>query len=280
MADYDLRVLSLGAGVQSTAVYLMALEGELGTPPDLAIFADTGWEPPAIYEHLSRLEATGGDRIPIHRVSRGNLRDDVIGALDNAGVGHYGQPPLYVRNAANDGTSAADVGGTLWRKCTTDYKIEPIQKEIRRVLGYQPRQRVAKRAQQWFGISMDEAHRMRDSRVPWIDNHYPLIDLRMSRVDCLSWLQAHGWPKPRKSSCIGCPYHSNSMWAEMRDRYPEEWADAVQFDRTLRTGKLPGVTGDAYLHRRMMPLPDAVDSTHDPDQIDLFGNECEGLCGV
>jgi 3'-phosphoadenosine 5'-phosphosulfate sulfotransferase (PAPS reductase)/FAD synthetase len=41
------RVISLGAGVQSTTVLLLAHRGELpGGPVDYAIFADTGWEPP------------------------------------------------------------------------------------------------------------------------------------------------------------------------------------------------------------------------------------------
>lgn len=48
-----LRILSLGAGVQSTTLALMAAHGEIGAMPDCAIFADTGWEPKAVYEHLA-----------------------------------------------------------------------------------------------------------------------------------------------------------------------------------------------------------------------------------
>jgi hypothetical protein len=42
-------VLSLGAGVQSTTLALMAAHGEVGPMPDCAIFADTCWEPKAVY---------------------------------------------------------------------------------------------------------------------------------------------------------------------------------------------------------------------------------------
>src|SRR6185437_14311153 len=73
-SDRPLRVISLGAGVQSTVVYLLACDGQLG-PVDAAIFADTGWEPRAVYDHLGRLEDHGGAAIPIHRVSGGDLRD-------------------------------------------------------------------------------------------------------------------------------------------------------------------------------------------------------------
>ena len=43
--DYDLRILSLGAGVQSSALYRMAVMGEIGPKPSYAIFADTKNEP-------------------------------------------------------------------------------------------------------------------------------------------------------------------------------------------------------------------------------------------
>jgi len=46
-----LRALSLGAGVQSTTLALMAAHGEIGPMPDCAIFADTGWEPQALGVH-------------------------------------------------------------------------------------------------------------------------------------------------------------------------------------------------------------------------------------
>ncbi len=50
--NYDLKVLSLGAGVQSSVMLLMADRGLLGDKPDVAIFADTQWEPKEVYEHL------------------------------------------------------------------------------------------------------------------------------------------------------------------------------------------------------------------------------------
>ena len=49
-ADYDLRTLSLGAGVQSSTLYLLAVTGELPLP-DVAIFAHTQSEPTWVYEH-------------------------------------------------------------------------------------------------------------------------------------------------------------------------------------------------------------------------------------
>lgn len=66
-----LRVLSLGAGVQSTTLALMAAHGEIGPMPDCAIFADTGWEPAAVYEHLAWLRSPNVLPFPVHIISGG-----------------------------------------------------------------------------------------------------------------------------------------------------------------------------------------------------------------
>lgn len=55
MASEAISVLSLGAGVQSTTLLLMACHGEFDEQPVEAIFADTGWEPAAVYRHLDWL---------------------------------------------------------------------------------------------------------------------------------------------------------------------------------------------------------------------------------
>ena len=52
----SLTVISLGGGVQSSVMALMANEGAFDRIPDCAIFADTRWEPPSIYEHLGVAE--------------------------------------------------------------------------------------------------------------------------------------------------------------------------------------------------------------------------------
>lgn len=63
MSEPTIRTLSLGAGVQSTTLLLMSLDGTL-PKVDYAIFADTGWEPQRVYDHLDRITAlaTGGGR--------------------------------------------------------------------------------------------------------------------------------------------------------------------------------------------------------------------------
>jgi hypothetical protein len=119
---------------------------------------------------------------------------------------------------------------------------------------------------------------MRKSDVAYIVNRYPLVDRRLSRSDCILWLRQHGYPIPAKSACLGCPYHSNDTWREMKRSRPGEWQETVAFDKAVRRG-LPGVKGEAFLHRSLLPL-DLVDlrSAAERGQLQMpgFSDECSG----
>jgi len=263
----------------------MACQGELLPCPDVAIFSDTGWEPTEVYEHLEKLKAHGD--IPINVVSAGNIRDDVVGYVTSwreDGSGWLrGQPPMYVRipdEVSKMNNKAPDKGGYLWRQCTEKYKIKPIRDEIRRLLGYKKGKHVRKLAHQYFGISFDEMQRMKYSRVAWIENRYPLVDMRMSRAKCIEWLEKNGWYNVEKSACIGCPYHDNKMWRHMKNNRPGQWADAVEFDKTMRDGPYPNTKGQVYLHAEMIPLDQVDLSTLEDNEQLSFLDECEGMCGV
>jgi hypothetical protein len=272
-----LRLLSLGAGVQSTTLALMAAEGGGGL--DGAIFADTGWEPQRVYDHLDRLEdALLAAGIPLYRVSNGDLRRDAIDP------GHrYASIPYFVRNP--DGSE-----GMGRRQCTNEYKITPINRKVRELLGAKPpdfRRGVPRGnvAEQWIGFSTDEIGRVsnRGRRVLYLEPRYPLLELGMSRDDCTAWLAARGWTSVTKSACIGCPYHGNRQWRELRDQHPDEWADAVAFDAAIRKGGARGLplNGEAFLHRSRVPLalapidhrtrPERLAEQGDPDGCSPYG---------
>jgi hypothetical protein len=266
-----LRVLSLGAGVQSTTMLLMGLRGEFGELPDVAIFADTGWEPASVYAHLDWLEAEVTP-FPIQRVGKGNIREDALNPLKR-----FAPMPLYTIPTGDKRE------GQARRQCTREYKIEPVTRYVRRdILGTKPRARIAKgiEVEMWMGISLDEAQRMKPNREKWITNRWPLIELRMNRRDCLRWLEDNGYPEPPKSACIGCPYTDNGRWREMKESSPGEFADAVAFDADIRKG-LRGFSQDAYLHRSLVPLSEVdLRTAEDMGQMDAFTDECEGMCGV
>jgi hypothetical protein len=276
MTALTLRTISLGAGVQSTVLALMTADGTL-PKVDAAIFADTGWEPRRVYDHLGRLEVVLKEAgIPLHRVSNGHLRNDAIDPDHR-----YASIPYFVRNP--DGTD-----GMGRRQCTSEYKLSPINRKVRELLGAAPPdfRRVSKGrvAEQWIGFSTDEVTRVSDKDgVSYITKRYPLLELGMSRKDCERWLRAHGWTEVAKSACIGCPYHGNRQWRELRDQYPDEWVDAVAFDEAIRKGGSRGLplNGEAYLHRSRVPLAvapiDRVTRTEWADrQLDLFDLDEDG----
>jgi len=133
-----------------------------------------------------------------------------------------------------------------------------------------------------MNISNDEAARMKPSNVKYIVNRWPLIEQRMSRWDCLRWLERKGYPTPAKSSCIGCPFHNDAHWKAMRDNDPEAWRDAVEIDKIIRDGGTQrGIRSQQFMHRSGKPL-DKVDlsTAEDRGQLNMFNNECEGMCGV
>lgn len=266
-----LTVLSLGAGVQSSTLYLMAVAGEFGDErPAAAVFADTQWEPAAVYAWLAELERIGGAVIPIHRVTVGNIRRD---ALDPAH--RFASMPLFTTSARSDR------GGQLRRQCTREYKVTPVVQFVRRtMLGLAAGRSLPAdvTVELWLGISTDEATRMKPNRAAGFQNRWPLIERHMSRRSCSLWLERHGYPIPPKSACIGCPYTDNARWREMQRDRPDEFADAVAFDAAIRlaVGSEP-----AFLHRSLTPLSEIDFSTAEElGQLNHFENECEGMCGV
>lgn len=262
------RFLSLGAGVQSSTLALMIAHGEL-EPVDAAIFADTGWEPKKVYVWLDWLEKQLP--FPVHRVQRSNLREDLIARKNSTGQ-RFAAVPWHMVMPNGDRAMGR-------RQCTKEYKIEPLVKKERELLGLVPRQRAkGLLCETWIGISTDEAMRMKSSQWGWKKHRWPLIEKGMSRWDCLQWMERKGYPLPPKSSCIGCPYHSDHEWRSIRDD-PEAWADALEMDEVIRTQNR--MAGTQYMHRSCVPLKDADLSTAaDHGQVDMFNNECEGMCGV
>ena len=273
------RVLNLGAGVQSSCLALMAERGELpgGVRPDVAVFADTGWEPPSVYEHLEWLK--GQLRFPVETVSAGNIRENLMEGRQPDGKPYLGIPAHLVKP---DGKRSI-----ARRQCTDDYKIKPIQSWIRQWLGVPKGKLVPKRLQveMWMGISADEIERQKDSRDVWIDKRYPLIEIGASRSQLLTWFMDNypGRYLPR-SACVGCPYKGDSEWKWLKETYPDSFQEAVEVDSALRlTPKVRDAitaNGDsAYIHGSGVPLAE-VDFSATMDYDDLMRQECEGLCGI
>lgn len=267
-----LRVLSLGAGVQSTTIALMMAHGEIA-PAERGIFADTQSEPAAVYRHLEQLLPKLP--FPVDIVTAGDLGAEILACASGEGR-NDARPPFYVKN--KDGSR-----GILRRQCTGDYKIDIIRKRVRDLLGVRPGQRVpaGHHVTQVIGISLDEAGRMKISRDKWQSNEYPLVERRLTRWDCELWLRRNGYSIPPKSACVFCTYRRAKEWRRLRDESPEDFARAIQIDRAIRAPGYGRLVGECYVHDSMVPLEEVDFSTDEErGQPNLWDDECEGMCGV
>lgn len=253
--------ISLGAGVQSSAMLLLALKGKFGKQPDVAIFADTQWEPKWVYEWLERLKAFVNP-FPIVTVTEGDIRKPLYTKSNGE---RFAPMPFYLRSGLNK-------AGMGRRQCTGDYKIKPLRRWVRENGGS---------AEMWIGISTDEAHRMKPSNVGYIENVYPLIEIGFSRLDCENYLLELVGEVPKKSSCIGCPFHGDAYWAELRRESPDEFKQACEYDSSIRN--FQSMRSERYIHRSLRPLHSINEFMHETQGrmfFDQFGNECEGMCGL
>lgn len=271
------KVLSLGAGVQSTVMALMAETGWKGMQkPDIAIFADTKWEPPLVYEHLEWLKKQLSYKVVT--VSAGDIRQNVLEGITPDGH-NFLDIPVFLINT--DGTKSVAA-----RQCTNHYKITPIHKKLREILKLKPGRRAPKNVQveMWMGISLDEAHRMKPSRDEWITNRYPLMEMELTRSDLQEWFHERYPDRPLpRSACVGCPFHTDTEWKWLKENDPASFKDAVFVDRAIRDiPKLRGsLRGEGYLHRDRKSL-DSIDFTtnNGGGGDDTMMGECEGMCGV
>lgn len=274
--------LSLGAGVQSSTIALMAKHGEITPMPDAAIFADTQAEPASVYKWLDWLEPQLP--FPVIRVTRGDMTSESLIIKDRKdGTGRWSKSliPAFIQN--KDGTK-----GIMGRQCTYSYKVEQLERAAR-LHGKVKRGQKNVTVTQWIGISWDEIQRIKPSRVAWSQHRWPLVELRMGRRDCLKWMESHGYPKPPRSACVYCPFHSDNEWRRLRDQEPEEFQRAIRFEKDLQEvkAKTERMRGVPFLHPSCVPL-DQVDLSTDIERGQLslwldeqsFGNECEGMCGV
>ena len=273
-----LRILSLGAGVQSSTLALMIQRGEIPMV-DAAIFADTKGEPQAVYDHLNWLVKQLS--YPVHRVSWRNLKQDIL----DASQGNYKAftAPFFTLNPQT-GKKAM-----LMRQCTSDYKIKPIVQKVRELLGLKKgeRRKEGTQVEMLLGISVDEVSRMKPNRLKYITNIYPLVEKKMSRTNCKEWTKKHNYPTPPRSACTFCPFHNNEEWRIIKS-VKEEWNEVVKMDSAIRSqerfknkniGKAV-INDELYLHRSCKPISEInFEKKKEDDQLNLFNEECLGYCG-
>lgn len=260
-----LKVISLGWGVQSWTLVAMAALGEL-EPVHAAIHADTYWEKEKTYEFVRMWEPwlrQHGVRV----VTVGDRKQ----AVEKVNTQWTDIPAFTATPSEN--------GGMLRRQCTQRWKIEPIRKFLREELARLGLSKTPGVVESWQGISLDEFTRMRTSDVRWLVNRYPLVDLRMTRQDCITWLNRHDLPTPPKSACVFCPYQNRQAWQELKRAGGSDWNTAVSIDAAIRHVRPPY---DLFVHPARLPLEQAVTIPEDTGMMQpSLLDECDsGYCFV
>jgi hypothetical protein len=282
MEHYDFTYLSFGAGVQSSTIAEMIVEGFLPTI-NLAIFADTQDEPEWVYKQLEYIkERLSSIHIPLISITVGNIYDDLV-----SGKGRFAAIPVFTVNKLGR-------VGKLRRQCTREYKIDPIEKIVKKELlsrGLAKQNKIGSiyinkgvKVNAIIGISLDEFQRMKPNRRKWISNSWPLIEKRMRRIDCINWLQANNLPTPKKSSCLICPFHNNSYWRDLKNNYPNYWSFVTEFDSSLRNSSSrfsASAHGHLFLHQQIKPLVDVDLSTpQEHGQMEMWDVCDSGYCFI
>tara|TARA_R100000781_G_scaffold90102_1_gene55585 strand:- start:12759 stop:13577 length:819 start_codon:yes stop_codon:yes gene_type:complete len=259
----DLKIISLGMGVQSTAVYLMSSMKYKLPRADYAIFSDPQAEHYKTYEMLEWLLSWQKENngIPIVVNRDNNLYKDIIENYKNGS--RVASIPAHTSN-----------NGLVRRQCTEEYKIKPVIKSARDLHKLKYKQRM-KPTELWLGISTDEIQRLKESSLYNIKYFYPLIYHGMSRVDCMNFFKKNNFPVPIKSSCVFCPFHSDKFWRSIKKENGDAWKISLEVDKAIRVH--PKMNEKQYLNRQCKPLDEA---DLNENQTDLFIEECEGYCGL
>lgn len=258
--------ISWGLGTQSTALCVMSTLGDFGIKKvDHIITSDTLFEHSYTYKikefYLNWLLDQGMD---VHTVNNGSAEE----------IGEHNNLPLWTEH-----------GAPLRRQCTGYFKIDPVRKKMRELLGISLSNtgRTKKGAAiLYLGITYDEAERMSDSNRQYIINEYPLVDLRLTREDCINYLKDKGLPVPFKSCCIHCPYQGAKQWQFVKENYPEDFQQAVDYDYKIRIPtdsmlKRGLYSGELFIWKGSQPLEDVDFNQLVEDKLDICDS---GYCFI
>lgn len=248
-----LRTFSSGGGVQSTAALVLSGQGRIDFPVHL--FANVGddSEHPATLAYVENVikpyaKANGIEFVELHRERRDGTTETLYGRLVKEGSRSL---PIPVRMSN---------GAPGTRSCTMDFKLRVLAKwhKAHGATTDDP-------AVVGIGFSTDEMQRIgkaraRDAEVVT----YPLIDLGLSRNDCLRLVAAAGLPQPPKSSCWFCPMHRPAVWSEMRRDEPTLFKRSVELEALLNERRDMLGKDHVYFTRFAKPLDQAIGEAQTP----------------
>jgi len=237
--------LSLGGGVQSTALLLKCLNGEYPMP-DHVVFSDTGSEMPETYAVVKKLQDMCEGKVPFEWLKDGNKE---TWKLHEYYLSRGTLPVIGIRS------------------CTSKFKIDPIKRFQRTIVGM-GRGKIL--VESWLGISTDERRRATQPEAKWTRNKYPLLEMNMSRDACKRYNEEHFNMKVDKSGCFCCPYQHARQWTELNFKYPELFQISVAMEAEAKLKS--AFRGGLYYSKESI-----LQFQHSHTLLD-FGMEIENKC--
>lgn len=257
-----MKILSCGAGMQSTALALMSCENKekgnihpLVPIYDAIVFCDLGAEPRWVYDQVYFIKcACECADIPFY-ILETNLHSDYI---KNFGKSRVVSIPFW--SIDENGKK-----GKMMRNCTMDYKINEIQKFARwTLLGYKKGARIKpedmKAHEMHIGFSMEENRRCKMNPNKMFENKFPLVEMGLERKDNYAYCLEVWGLDTKASACTFCPFHTNHFYRHLKNNYKEEYSDAVEFDELLeREQPNTKIRSQLFLSKSRIRIKDLTD---------------------
>lgn len=257
-----MKILSCGAGMQSTALALMSCENkkyEIKYPLvpiyDAILFCDLGNEPRWVYDQVYFIKCACEDAGIQFYILESSLYSDY---LEKFGRSRVVSIPFWT-------TDENGVKGKMMRNCTLDYKINVMQKFVRsELLGYRKGQRTKnediKSHEMHLGFSIEEKQRCKDNPHKMFVNKFPLCDMNLERKDNYAYIKDIWGLETKASACTFCPFHRNYFFRHLKNNYREEYESVLEFDDLLeREQPNTKIRSKLYISRSRKRIMDLTD---------------------
>lgn len=271
-----MKILSFGAGMQSTALALMSCQNATAETPvfplvpvyDDVIFCDLGMEPPWVMKQVE-FTRRACEEAGIHfTVLKSPLHEDF---MQNFGERRTISIPWWT--VKEDGHKSR-----MPRNCTLDYKVNVISKYVRwELLGYKKGQRLReedkKAHEMHMGFSYEEKRRCKESPNPMFINRFPLVDMQLVRADNYAYIRDVWGLETKASACTFCPFHRNYFFQYLKENEQEEYRRLIEVDELLRVkNPKPPMDSDLFISRSRKRIADLS-----PEECN--DAECFNYCG-
>lgn len=280
-----MKILSCGAGQQSTALALMSCENaicqsegkEFAHPLvpiyNAVIFCDLGSEREWVYKQVRFLEECCTKvGIPFYVLRDKNLKEDF---LQNYGISRVCTIPFW---------SIDEKGkkGKMQRHCTIDYKITQIQNFVKwNILKYKKGERIKpidiQNHEMHIGFTYEERQRSFESKHKLFVNKYPMIEMGITRADNYAYVRDVWGYKTRGSACLFCPFHTNYFFHECKCTCEKDYKVILEVDELLEKGipnKRIGVPNSkVYISKSRKRVKDLTDEECQDAETFRYKNE-------